>query len=489
MNRERRFRQLEASLKACGQRSCLQILNTRYDDGDLQMDGGPGSGNWGHEGRKGLRGGSAPGGGKKNRFPAQSGYTSRAKALKALRPVRDWSEFAPPYKGEIQSLPLNAPIRIFRVKDVFYRDGKGNVVSPSTGATYREEDLDGKQIAYHTPMYRKQETDIDQVRKLYQDGILKPHDVVAVKKTALPTHTGAEILAKNGKTYRAENGQWVEVGPCGKISNPKGVPSLNRGYLEGLAVGNLYDLVFAQRGVDRREVERLSEYMEYAPKPLKDSYTKAFAEGTLIIEDANDTAFYAPNGSGSVTLKSTSGCMAILHEYAHYIDGSMPGSGIQGSGISKRLESSTTPEMRNQDLARIAGKASALTPDVSPLTDGKGALINSQAERAEAGRALGASFKLRTGSEVTAACMMDMVSSITKDGLLETVNGGGHEQTYWDEKWSAEDRIGGPAYVEPAAEYLTLKAMGDEYALEIMRDVTPNLMKELDRLYGEAFGT
>lgn len=37
-----------------------------------RMDGGYGSGNWGHLGRKGVRGGSAPGGGKQNRRELQS---------------------------------------------------------------------------------------------------------------------------------------------------------------------------------------------------------------------------------------------------------------------------------------------------------------------------------------------------------------------------------------------------------------------------------
>lgn len=47
----------------------------------MHADGGPGSGNWGHSSVKGVRGGSAPGGGKANRLGTkEGGYTSEAKA-------------------------------------------------------------------------------------------------------------------------------------------------------------------------------------------------------------------------------------------------------------------------------------------------------------------------------------------------------------------------------------------------------------------------
>lgn len=49
----------------------------------LREDGGPGSGNWGHAGRPGHRGGSAPGGGKSNRLATpDGGFTSASQAYK-----------------------------------------------------------------------------------------------------------------------------------------------------------------------------------------------------------------------------------------------------------------------------------------------------------------------------------------------------------------------------------------------------------------------
>ena len=57
-----------------------KIAETNYEMLHLKMDGGPGSGNWGHAGRPGKRGGSAGGGGKANRTGTkESGFSSKAK--------------------------------------------------------------------------------------------------------------------------------------------------------------------------------------------------------------------------------------------------------------------------------------------------------------------------------------------------------------------------------------------------------------------------
>lgn len=70
-----------------------------------KYDGGPGSGNWGHEGREGKVGGSAPGGGVHNRQTTESGdYTSFSKKKVAL---------AKPHKaaaGEFENLPNKAKV-------------------------------------------------------------------------------------------------------------------------------------------------------------------------------------------------------------------------------------------------------------------------------------------------------------------------------------------------------------------------------------------
>lgn len=56
-------------------------LKLLLDKIEMHSDGGTGSGNWGHSSVKGVRGGSAPGGGQQNRLGTkEGGYTSEAKA-------------------------------------------------------------------------------------------------------------------------------------------------------------------------------------------------------------------------------------------------------------------------------------------------------------------------------------------------------------------------------------------------------------------------
>ena len=70
-----------------------------------KYDGGPGSGNWGHEGRKGEVGGSAKGGGVHNRISEEGGtYTSFSKKQKKLATPHTASA------GELDNLPDNTKV-------------------------------------------------------------------------------------------------------------------------------------------------------------------------------------------------------------------------------------------------------------------------------------------------------------------------------------------------------------------------------------------
>lgn len=83
-----------------------------------EYDGGPGSGNWGHEGRKGEVGGSKKGGGAHNRQTASGGgFTSFSKKKKQL---------ASPHKvkkHELDDLPVDAKV-VLDHSPFSYFDGK-----------------------------------------------------------------------------------------------------------------------------------------------------------------------------------------------------------------------------------------------------------------------------------------------------------------------------------------------------------------------------
>ena len=84
----------------------VKKVSKASDDGDYivdveNYDGGPGSGNWGHQGVEGQVGGSAPGGGAHNRLKDENGkFTSFAKNKK---------KFATPHKTSAEELGAASP--------------------------------------------------------------------------------------------------------------------------------------------------------------------------------------------------------------------------------------------------------------------------------------------------------------------------------------------------------------------------------------------
>ena len=88
------------------------VLRIRRSLKKRRLDGGPGSGNWGHEGRPGKVGGSGEGGGKHNRKVNSKGFTSFSRRRK---------ESMTPHP-----LGMHEIITASRSADVLILDGDGN---------------------------------------------------------------------------------------------------------------------------------------------------------------------------------------------------------------------------------------------------------------------------------------------------------------------------------------------------------------------------
>ena len=95
----------------------------------IEKDGGPGSGNWGHEGREGEVGGSAPGGGKQNRITKRNGtFTSNSKRrIKAAKPHVCTEK-------ELLNMPNGTKITNY-YGNVWQKLDKGYYINMSTGKT------------------------------------------------------------------------------------------------------------------------------------------------------------------------------------------------------------------------------------------------------------------------------------------------------------------------------------------------------------------
>lgn len=479
MDWSRQFDRLYLLLKEQGNEAALAILQRSLD---RNLDGGPGSGHWGHAGRKGVKGGSAPGGGKQYRIrnSTRHGFSSRAKLLKELKPPPDQRvKYHLIQKGELEQLGMNVPVRIRGIKETFYRNSKGLLEGVESGTSYHEIVLMGNEISYRIPRCGNPTRSEPEIRKLYRDGILDPHDVVEAAEMLQPGDDGKEILASNGKTYRANNGHWEEVGPCGVIRDPKDAPVSRQGWIEGTVRGDLYDFTLGGAGLNQEAVRNVSEIMKTCPKPLKDSYTRALAGNPPDVSDKRDlNAFYEP-GSDTVCLNVRNAARTVLHEYAHMIDATSGKFALPGGGMSLKLQTAITESMRMEDretVARISGIG----------TDGQGRILGSASARCSAGERLASKIPKESGDKAGFAAAMDIVSSVTENALNELANGGGHSQDYWY-KPSPSRNMGERIFSEPVADYLAIRAMNDTAAIDALHQIAPNLMRELDNLYQESF--
>lgn len=146
---------LESAVEQMKDRYHYRLYTDSAEEEESNTDGGPGSGNWGHRGVPGMRGGSAPGGGKQNRHVipgstrAQPAYTSWSKQRDAV---------AKPHKAtkdELKQLPQGTIIKrqdgsayVKKNDDWFLqvRDKSGKAPSQLDA-----DDLDGEEIRAAAP--------------------------------------------------------------------------------------------------------------------------------------------------------------------------------------------------------------------------------------------------------------------------------------------------------------------------------------------------
>lgn len=173
-------------------------------DGDavLVEDGGEGSGNWGHEGRKGKIGGSAPGGGAHNRQTTESGgYTSFSKKKVAL---------AKPHKaaaGEFENLPNKAKV----IADIPYfgkisydYDAKSGWFHGSDGSQMTSYDLadacgDNSDVSIQVLIPREASTNYNKLKQSFE---VSPSRMAEAKTYSQPKQADKDLRKKTGEVWK-----------------------------------------------------------------------------------------------------------------------------------------------------------------------------------------------------------------------------------------------------------------------------------------------
>lgn len=116
------------------------------------MDGGPGSGNWGHAGRPGKIGGSAKGGGKANRTGSkESGFSSEAKKRAAEKKAAKESGGKPKAKVESRDFKTMLKMNKSAPDDVYYE-----LVLKPQGIKKGSKQYDAGMRQFHTKKWQKE---------------------------------------------------------------------------------------------------------------------------------------------------------------------------------------------------------------------------------------------------------------------------------------------------------------------------------------------
>lgn len=443
----------------------------------LQRDGGPGSGNWGHAGRPGMRGGSAPGSGGESGGILESPVN--------LRMVNETSDYHTSWKREIGKLPMTAAITIEGEEGTFYRNGQGQLVDQKTGKAFQETEIAGKKISYTFP-----KLEVDQVygadyemREKYASGKVDPKEKITGFVYVKPLVEGLELVNEDGNIYRVKDGKWQEIGPGGALELPSYKANGRAG---GVFTGNLYEFSLLLNGVNQKTVDMVAECLDLAPQVVKDSYVKALSYANLTADTPNDQPSSYNARTGDVSLHKWDPPGVVLHELGHYIDGAPKETGIKLSGLSKHLDQFMTADKQIADRKKLGVRLKLNTDEQGNFTDSadkRGLAFYNFMER------FGSSFQAGNSTAFS-----DIVSSISGGCLNERAISGGHTQQYWEEKSTATN-IGSKRNSEVAANFLQIMASrhsrkpdGEvitDKSMYFLKQVAPNMTNELNRIVNE----
>lgn len=175
------------------------VLFRQDGDAVLVEDGGKGSGNWGHEGRKGKLGGSAPGGGVHNRISEEGGtYTSFSKKQKKLATTH----FAG--KGEFHNLPDKTKIvadLVFGPYSMVYNAKYGMFIGED-GAEMNPDDVTDacdKDTPVRVFIPNEASTNYNKLKRSFD---VSPSRMAEAKTYSQPKQADKDLRKKTGEVWK-----------------------------------------------------------------------------------------------------------------------------------------------------------------------------------------------------------------------------------------------------------------------------------------------
>lgn len=484
-----------------------------YDlDRNENEDGGPGSGNFGHEGRPGEVGGSAPEDGPpatpdsareagrclmkitKRRFNdgvarlvEESGYKvtdeGRKKVMDMLDEFEPGSTITYPESGAYGEKvafikqedgtwrAFDADYSADEIADDFFETEDRRPVASKSAESKEERD-------YYSALSQKANwRNNEQIWK--KDGSFSKTTEIKLQKTDLDhAGIGMKVVGADGTEYEKLEDGWYKAGTYEKADMRKiGHPKIQ---------ADFFAANFGLNGISVDECARMRELYDGMPDKLRTQY-----------EDTFRTAEFAPSLRGcSYCSQSTvriyfdmdSSAETILHETAHAFDkGVINKDADVGNGFGTVHISSASQNIDFiLDYQDGRNDFEAMAKVVGISTNGEGWFSQELQDDSSARISAFVKFSGKYESMEDFECVSDAISGMTLDMMGESFLGGGHSQSYWQQPYGGE--MASNQSCEYWANFCTLMAKGNTRALTLLKDISPARYAACLKTYEEAFG-
>ncbi len=248
--------------------------------------------------------------------------------------------------------------------------------------------------------------------------------------------------------------------------------------------GDYYETTFGLNGMSKSNVKYLKETIANMPDSEKKMYEDAFRQHpvNLLPKNSEDGAYYKPS-TGEVFISTDSTPETIIHEFAHASEFGIIDKDIKETWGGYHIGSASV----NIDHLYTEGGRNDLKAfcDVVGLKVGSDGWFSDDLTSSDIRKKTWewcAKNHLAAGFERVS----DAISGLTQDETALSFHYGGHKKSYWMKPYSGQN--GSPRSTEYWANYLVLKANGNNEALSLLKQVTPGMYAAAEKTFEEAFG-
>lgn len=474
-------------------------------NGRLSDDGGPGSGNFGHEGRPGEIGGSAPSDGtpaSNEAAQAESRVLLKITKRRFNDKVKELFESVGKGDGEPQKKEIEdmldglAPGSVIQYPNTYWHLTKrndGNWVDKD-GFPWKPSSISNDFLCedeYRPTLVKSAmtadaiEADMRRAEQSYwrnnkqfwnNSGSFSEKSSIKLRKLDLDhAGEGTVVTASDGTRYEKIGGTWYEE-ETGKQADKRklGSPTFT---------GDFFETNFGLNGVTAEECRNMREVYDGMPESLKKKYEEVFQ--TCKFSPAMSGTSHYNQYSNEIFFNDDDSAEVVLHECAHAFDeGSIDkevdipvvGGKIRITSASVYIDHLMSGKMIRDDFESMA-------KEIGIETNGNGWFVDEQDMLKNVDAYI--SWAVSQSNIDDFDCVSDAISGLTMNSLSETIFGG-HDASYWMRPFGGKNASS--QSTEYWANFLTLKSKRNTTALELLKKVSPNRYQAALETYKEAFG-